>query len=61
MSESEKIRQRLEAVLDTLPPGVGLVAVSKFHPAEAVRAAYDAGQRRFGESRVQEPTSTGTS
>ena len=54
MSESEKIRQRLEAVLDTLPPGVGLVAVSKFHPAEAVRAAYDAGQRRFGESRVQE-------
>ena len=53
MSESEVIRQRLEAVLATLPAGVGLVAVSKFHPAGAIRAAYDAGQRRFGESRVQ--------
>ena len=48
------IAQRLNQVLDTLPEGVGLVAVSKFHPAEAVRQAYDAGQRRFGESRVQE-------
>ncbi len=37
-----------------LPQGVGLVAVSKFHPAEAIRVAYDAGQRIFGESRVQE-------
>lgn len=48
------IPERLRAVLDTLPAGVELVAVSKFHPAEAIRAAYDAGQRRFGESRVQE-------
>lgn len=31
-----------------------LVAVSKFHPVEALREAYDAGQRIFGESRVQE-------
>lgn len=30
------------------------MAVSKFHPAEALREAYDAGQRVFGESRVQE-------
>ncbi len=37
-----------------LPPGVELCAVSKFHPAEAVKEAYDAGQRIFGESRVQE-------
>lgn len=37
-----------------LPDGVKLVAVSKFHPAEAVREAYEAGQRLFGESRVQE-------
>lgn len=37
-----------------LPEGVLLCAVSKFHPAEAVREAYDAGQRIFGESRVQE-------
>lgn len=37
-----------------LPEGVRLCAVSKFHPAEAIREAYDAGQRCFGESRVQE-------
>ncbi len=40
----------------TLPEGVSLVAVSKFHPVEALREAYDAGQRLFGESRVQELT-----
>lgn len=34
--------------------GVKLVAVSKTHPAEAIRAAYDAGHRVFGESRPQE-------
>lgn len=37
-----------------LPSGVELCAVSKFHPAEAVKEAYNAGQRIFGESRVQE-------
>lgn len=37
-----------------LPQGVELVAVSKFHPVESIRQAYDAGQRIFGESRVQE-------
>lgn len=37
-----------------LPEGVLLCAVSKFHPADAVREAYDAGQRIFGESRVRE-------
>lgn len=37
-----------------LPEGVKLLAVSKFHPAEAVMEAYDAGQRAFGESRPQE-------
>lgn len=37
-----------------LPEGVRLVAVSKFHPVEAVAEAYAAGQRLFGESRVQE-------
>lgn len=37
-----------------LPEGVQLCAVSKFHPAAAVWEAYDAGQRVFGESRVQE-------
>ncbi len=37
-----------------LPEEVGLVAVSKFHPVEALTEAYGAGQRIFGESRVQE-------
>ncbi|HRJ72416.1 MAG TPA: YggS family pyridoxal phosphate-dependent enzyme, partial [Terrimicrobiaceae bacterium] len=36
------------------PAGVTLVAVSKTHPAETVREAFDAGQRVFGENRVQE-------
>lgn len=37
-----------------LPSDTLLVAVSKFHPAEAVKEAYDAGQRDFGESRPRE-------
>lgn len=44
--------KRLHTELD--PKGVGLVAVSKFHPVEAIEEAYAAGQRIFGESRVQE-------
>lgn len=49
-----QIAQHLAAIRSTLPPGVELVAVSKFHPIEALREAYNAGQRVFGESRVQE-------
>ncbi len=48
------ITRQLAAVTATLPQGVRLVAVSKFHPVEALQEAYDAGQRIFGESRVQE-------
>lgn len=48
---SDEIK-RLHTELD--PKGVELVAVSKFHPAEAIAEAYGAGQRIFGESRVQE-------
>lgn len=50
------IAERLDAIRSTLPSdgSVELVAVSKFHPAEALREAYAAGQRAFGESRVQE-------
>lgn len=44
----------LRRVEDTLPEGVRLVAVSKFHPAEDIEAAYNAGQRVFGESHEQE-------
>lgn len=42
---------RLQA---SIPAGVELIAVSKFHPAEALLEAYAAGQRSFGESRVLE-------
>ncbi len=48
------VRANIERVLSEIPAGVRLVAVSKFHPVEKLRAAYEAGQRRFGESRVQE-------
>ena len=48
------IARRLEAVRQSLPGHVRLVAVSKFHPASAIAEAYNAGQRLFGESRVQE-------
>ena len=50
------IQSNLKEVIATLPPQVRLVAVSKFHPNEALQEAYDAGQRIFGESKVQEMT-----
>lgn len=49
-----EVQENLERIRRTLPPHVTLVAVSKFHPAGMIREAYDAGQRVFGESRVQE-------
>lgn len=48
------IRETILKLKEELPSGVELVAVSKFHPADAVRAAYAAGQRVFAESRPQE-------
>ena len=48
------IGAKIEALQASLPQGVTLVAVSKFHPIEALNEAYEAGQRVFGESRVQE-------
>lgn len=48
------IEQKIKELHSSLPQGVTLVAVSKFHPAEALQRAYDVGQRIFGESRVQE-------
>ena len=48
------IRENLKEVLTDLPQGVRLVAVSKFHPVEALEEAYAAGQRIFGENKVQE-------
>lgn len=48
------IKENLQKVTAMLPEGVQLVAVSKFHPVETLREAYDAGQRIFGENRAQE-------
>lgn len=39
---------------ELVPENVDIVAVSKFHPASMILSAYEAGQRLFGESRVQE-------
>lgn len=48
------VAKQLDEVRQSIPGDVALVAVSKFHPIEALQEAYNAGQRRFGESRVQE-------
>jgi pyridoxal phosphate enzyme (YggS family) len=60
----EKIAENLERVRSQIadaarkkgrsPDDIELVAISKTHDAEKVRAAYEAGQTLFGESRVQE-------
>lgn len=48
------IAQQIRTIKGALPNAVELVAVSKFHPVESLMEAYGAGQRIFGESRVQE-------
>lgn len=48
------IERNLLNIKSALPKGVSLCAVSKFHAAEKILSAYNAGQRMFGESRVQE-------
>ena len=48
------VKTNLKKVLSDLPSGVKLVAVSKYHPAEYIMAAYEEGQRIFGESHEQE-------
>lgn len=45
----------------TIPNGVELIAVSKFHPNEAIMDAYEVGQRVFGESRATELKAKATS
>ena len=48
------VQANLKEVLSNLPQHTRLVAVSKFHPCEAIESAYAIGQRIFGESKVQE-------
>ncbi len=49
-----QIQENLQKIRSEIPPHVTLVAVSKTHPPEAVMEAYRAGQRVFGENKVQE-------
>ena len=48
------VAEQINKVRAHLPAHVTLVCVSKFQPIEAIREAYAAGERHFGESRVQE-------
>ena len=48
------VKEKLREVLATLPDGVRLVAISKYHPSSFIMEAYDEGQRIFGESHEQE-------
>ena len=48
------VEDNLSRIYRELPPGVKLVAVSKFHPSSMILSAYQAGQRCFGENRPQE-------
>jgi len=53
---SNSIAERLVALRTEIPANVQLIAVSKTKPASAVQEAYNAGQRAFGENKVQEMT-----
>lgn len=48
------ISSNIEHLRSSLPSGVSLLAISKYQPIEALREAYDAGQRMFGENHIQE-------
>ncbi len=48
------IKNKLDQLINSIPPDVQLVAVSKTKPLSDIQEAYDAGQRAFGENRIQE-------
>ncbi len=50
------IGRQIKSIQQSLPEGVRLIAVSKFHPESDILEAYKAGQRLFGENHVQELT-----
>ncbi len=54
LSEVQKRIAKAALVAGRRPEDITLIAVSKTHPAEAVRMAIAAGQKIFGENRVQE-------
>lgn len=53
---SNSIAQNLVALRAEIPAGVQLITVSKTKPANVIQTAYNAGQRAFGENKVQEMT-----
>src|SRR5688572_10191882 len=50
------IKNNINNLRQGISPNCKLVAVSKTNPVEKIKEAYDAGQRAFGENRVQELT-----
>lgn len=50
------IQEKLNTIKQNLPNKVQLVAVSKTKPVEDIQAAYETGQRVFGENKIQEMT-----
>ncbi len=48
------IAKNLITIKEKLPDHVSLIAISKYHPQEAIQKLYDVGHRKFGESRMQE-------
>ena len=54
MKDNSYIAERIKEISATLPVGVTLIAVSKYHTAEDIATAYGAGQRDFGESKAQD-------
>ncbi len=50
------IKNNINNLRQSIPPNCRLIAVSKTNPVEKIKEAYDAGQRAFGENRVQELT-----
>ncbi|MBD2119564.1 YggS family pyridoxal phosphate-dependent enzyme [Trichocoleus sp. FACHB-262] len=53
-SQPSIYRDRIASIQQSLPPAVKLIAVTKQVPVAAMRVAYAAGVRDFGESRIQE-------
>ena len=49
-----EIKENLQEIKNTIPENVTLVAVSKTKPITDLQEAYDAGQRVFGENKIQE-------
>ena len=54
MKADNTIAKNIASISATLPQGVTLIAVSKYHPVEAIEQAYNVGQRDFGESKAQD-------